>query len=398
MNRPFSADRPVGGPLARTEHRVVQQTWRDRVVQLRDRLLQSTRFQQWAAAFPLTRPIARARARQTFDICAGFVYSQVLFACVRLQLLESLASGPRETNALAIELGVPLESMRRLLAAATALRLVELRSGDRFGLGTLGAVVAGNAAIRAMVEHHGMLYADLADPVALLRGERSDTALARYWPYARAALPGALSDEMVAGYSRLMGTSHPLVASEILAAYSLRRHARLLDVGGGEGAFLIAAAAQAPALRLMLFDLPAVVARAQVRLAQAGLGAQSVVHGGDFLRDPLPRGADVISLIRVVHDHDDDVALALLRAVREALPAGGTLLLAEPMASTPGAQRMGDAYFGLYLLAMGQGRPRSAAELGSLVRRAGFTAVRMVGTRLPLQTRLLVARRPEPRE
>ena len=62
----------------------------------------------------------------------------------------------------------------------------------------------------------------------------------------------------------------------------------------------------------------------------------------------------------MLHDHDDAAALALLRAARAALPPDGTLLLAEPMAGTPGAEPMGDAYFGFYLLAMGSGRPRTA--------------------------------------
>ena len=54
----------------------------------RDRVLASPRFQAWAAAMPLTRPIARKRARALFDLCAGFVYSQVLVACVRRELHE----------------------------------------------------------------------------------------------------------------------------------------------------------------------------------------------------------------------------------------------------------------------------------------------------------------------
>ena len=46
----------------------------------------------------------------------------------------------------------------------------------------------GNPGIAAMVEHHAALYADLADPVALLRGDESDRRLARYWPYAARAV------------------------------------------------------------------------------------------------------------------------------------------------------------------------------------------------------------------
>jgi demethylspheroidene O-methyltransferase len=100
----------------------------------------------------------------------------------------------------------------------------------------------------------------------------------------------------------------------------------------------------------------------------------------------------VVSLVRIVHDHDDESALVLLRAVREALPGGGVLLLAEPMAGTPGAEPMGDAYFGFYLLAMGRGRPRTAAEIAQLLQKTGFGNVRSVPTPRPLLTGLTIAR------
>ena len=66
---------------------------------------------------------------------------------------------------------------------------------------------------------------------------------------------------------------------------------------------------------------------------------------------------------------------ALLTKVHAALPPGGTLLIAEPMAGTPGAEAMGDAYFGLYLWAMGSGRPRTAEAYRAMLRAAGFSRV-----------------------
>jgi demethylspheroidene O-methyltransferase len=260
----------------------------ERLRTLRDRLLASPRFQRWAAGFPLTRPIARRRARALFDLCAGFVYSQVLFACVRLRLCETLMEGPQTAAELAGRLSLPLAAAERLLAAAVSLRLAERRGGGRFGVGPLGAALSGTPGIGAMVEHHAMLYADLRDPVALLRGEAPETALSRYWPYATDAAPAALGAESVAGYSALMAASQPLVAADVLGAYPLRRHRCLLDLGGGEGAFLAEVAAAAPRLRLMLFDLPAVADRAWARFAASGLGDRVQVAGGDFRTDPLP--------------------------------------------------------------------------------------------------------------
>jgi demethylspheroidene O-methyltransferase len=182
-----------------------------------------------------------------------------------------------------------------------------------------------------------------------------------------------------------------LVSGEILDAYDLRRHRCLLDVGGGDGSFLCAAAARAPKLELTLFDLPAVAARAESRFAANGLGGRARAVGGDFARDSLPTGADVISLVRVVHDHDDAMVTKILAATRAALPTGGTLLLAEPMAGTSGAEAMGDAYFGLYLLAMGSGRARTPAVLTEFLHAAGFARVRQAATHTPLLTGLLVA-------
>ena len=365
--------------------------WRDRWLALRDRCLSSPVFQRRASAFLLTRPTARRHARELFDLVAGFVYSQVLLACVQLRLFEILAEGPQSLEVLAGRLDLPEESARRLLAAAVSLRLVEHRSGDRYGLGELGAPMVGNRAVAAMVEHHAALYADLADPVALLRADAGRGALAGYWPYADAQALGRLTGEHVATYSTLMAASQPLVADEIIDAYDLAKHQCLLDVGGGDGSFLAAAAARVPSLKLMLFDLPAVAERARARFQHAGLAQRACAFGGSFLTDALPQGADVASLVRVIHDHDDASAMTILRAVRQALPTHGRLLLAEPMSGTRGAEPMGDAYFGFYLLAMGKGRPRSATELIAMLGAAGFKTARRVPTRMPLQTQLIVA-------
>lgn len=357
----------------------------------RDRLLGSPRFLRFATGFPLTRPIARRRTRALFDLCAGFVYSQVLYACVELRLFDILAEGPQTSAALSRRLALSAEATERLLRAAVSLGLAERRGRGRYGLGAHGATLAGNPGISAMVRHHRLLYADLRDPVALLRGEAGDTELARYWPYAAGKDPGALGEERVAAYSALMSASQPMIAAEVLGAYPLQRHRCLLDVGGGDGSFLVAAAASAPKLCMILFDLPAVADRAEARVAAAGLSERTAIERGNFLTDDLPVGADIVSLVRVIHDHDDATALTILRAVRRCLPGDGHLLLAEPMADTRGAEAVGDAYFAFYLLAMGRGRARSKAELRDLLRTAGFSRIRQVPTANPLLTGVLLA-------
>ncbi|MBB4267893.1 methyltransferase [Roseospira visakhapatnamensis] len=359
---------------------------------LRDRLIARPAIQRWAAGFPVVRWKARRRARDLFDLCAGFVYSQVLLAVVRLRLCEVLAEGPIAVPALARRLGLTQEATARLLSATTVLLITEPRSRGRHGLGELGAALLGNPSIGAMVEHHTLLYADLADPVALLRGEGGATALSRYWAYVEADTPTAVSDAAVAEYSQLMAASQALIADDILAAFPPGGARHWLDLGGGEGIFARAVATRAPRTRVTLFDLPAVAARADEALRAAGMAGRVTVVGGDFLADPLPAEADVVSLVRVIHDHDDADALAILRAARRAVTADGRLLIAEPMAGTRGAETVGGAYFGFYLLAMGRGRARTPAELRAMLVRAGFTDVRTVRPRQVMLACLLTAR------
>lgn len=362
-----------------------------RLLAWRDRLLASARFQRRAVAFTPTRWLARRQASALFDLCAGFVYSQVLFACVRLRLFDLVADAPLSFDALCARLSLRPAAGEALLDAAVALRLLQRRAGG-YGLGMLGAALRGNPGVSAMVEHHALLYADLRDPVALLRGQ-AEPSLARFWAYASAPRPAELTAGDVAEYSALMAASQQLIADEVLDAYDVGRHRCLLDVGGGDGAFLAAVAVRAPRLRLMLFDLPAVAARSAARFDRPGIEGRFTAFGGDFLRDALPAGADLVSLVRVAFDHPDDVVLSILRAAWRALPPGGTLLLAEPMAGARGAETVGAAYFAWYLLAMGQGRPRSAPQLAALARAAGFTDLQPRRTHTPLQVSVLTARR-----
>jgi len=361
---------------------------------VRARLVANPKFQNWAARSPLTRFIARRRAKSLFDLCAGFVYSQTLYACVRLDLFAYLAERPRSSGEVGRAKNLSADSARRLLRAAASLKLLRALADDRFALDDLGAAMLGNPSIAAFVSHHAALYDDLRDPVALLRGE-TETKLSKFWPYAadRPGMPPSESSpEAVAPYSALMATSQEFIAEDVLGSLSLRPFDCLLDVGGGEGVFAAAAARRAPGLNVMLFDLPAVAERARARVNQMGLAGRIAVFGGSFLSDPLPEGADLVSLVRVLHDHDDESALAILAAVRRAMRPRGTLLVAEPMAETSGAESIGDAYFGFYLLAMGRGRARSAQSLENLLRQSGFARFERLRTPRPLLTSALLAR------
>ncbi|MFG5407507.1 methyltransferase dimerization domain-containing protein [Piscinibacter sakaiensis] len=83
-----------------------------------ERLRDDPAFRRWAESSRWTRWIARRRARELFDLVAGFVYSQVLLACVQLRLFERLQDGPLDADALAPRLGLAPDAVRRLCDAA----------------------------------------------------------------------------------------------------------------------------------------------------------------------------------------------------------------------------------------------------------------------------------------
>lgn len=358
----------------------LRRAWRG----LRNRLLASDRFRDVMAANILTRPVARREARALFDLCAGFVYSQVLASCVEIELFDRLAESPLSIDELAAAASLDRRAMTTLLRAAASLRLVEI-DGDGVALGPRGVAFRATPGLAAMVRHHALLYRDLADPLAMLRRGAGDH-LAGFWPY------GADRADGRSAYSALMAATQPMVAAEILAAHDMRRHRILLDLGGGDGAFLCAAASRAPGLALWLADLPDVAGAAEARFAASDVAGRARCIGLDIRRDALPRGADIATLIRVLHDHDDADAMAILRNARAALASGATLLIGEPMAQAPGAAPVGDAYFGFYLAAMGRGRPRKPGEIIAMARDAGFGEARVVPTRLPLIAGLVRAR------
>lgn len=372
-----AAGRPAPGPLARLLDRL--RVWRAARVA-------DPAFQARATAFPLTRPLVRARAVALHELVAGFVQSQVLAAFVELDLLARLARAPGSAEALAPALGLAPERAERLLLAGEALGLVARLSDGRFVLADLGAAALGAPGVAAMVRHHRLLYADLADPVALLRGER-ETRLSRFYGYTAGRSTHGMAPEEAAPYSALMAASQAMVAEETIASGALRGIRHLLDVGGGEGAFLAAALAADPALTGTLFDLPAVVARAD----PSRFPGRMRIAGGSFLSDSLPAGADAVSLVRVLYDHEDATVRALLASVRAALPRGGRLILSEPMAGGRRPNRAGDVYFAFYTLAMGTGRPRAPETLAALLVGAGFARVRVRRVRRPFITGVLTA-------
>ena len=348
----------------------------------RNRLTANPRFIAFAQAFPITRPIARRRSRQLFDLVAGFAYSQVLYTCVQLNLFERVGQFGKTLKTLSQIIGWNENQTLRLVKAAAALDLLELH-GDKVSLGIHGAALLGQPWIMRFIAHHHLFYEDLTDPIGLLSGEKPAHHLKSFWDYND-------DTKTKADYTALMAASQAAVAAEILSAYDFSKHDTVLDVGGGDGSFLRALGSKHPGIKRQLFDLPGVV---DIAKAHPG-NASTTTFSGHFTNDSLPEGADVVTLIRVAHDHDDDVVRLTLRNIYQCLRNGparpSALILAEQMSGNRATAPVTDAYFNLYFAAMGQGRTRTPAELIEMATEAGFSRHRQLPTRNPLITSVLI--------
>ncbi|PWG15822.1 methyltransferase [Salibaculum griseiflavum] len=356
------------------------------------RLVARSGFQRIAARLPISGAMARRDGAKIFDIMQGFVASQVLVALVEEGVLQDLLDGSGEPAELAAQRGVATDRIRTLLQAGAALGLLVQRRDGRFGLARRGAAILGVPGLTDMIRHNAAFYRDMADPSALLRSE-GGTELARIWPYVSGS-GDTISTAEAARYSELMARSQELVAEDTLRAVRLKGVRTLLDVGGGSGVFLAAALRRDRGLRGMLLDLPEVITQAEDRLRRNGLSGRVGLHPGSFRDGALPEGADAISLIRVLYDHDDATVRELLSKSHDALPPGGRLIISEPMAGEARPDRAGDLYFAFYTMAMGTGRARSPARIVALCEAAGFERAVVAPARRPYVTRVVTCERP----
>jgi C-methyltransferase len=163
----------------------------------------------------------------------------------------------------------------------------------------------------------------------------------------------------------------------ILGAYDFGRFKTIADIAGGRGHLLRAVLDATPAAEGILFELPGVVA------ALKPDGSRIVAHAGDFFIDPLPK-ADAYILMEVLHDWPDPEATAILRAIRQAAPAGARVLVIENVLAENRPDPRGHT-LDVIMLAVTGGRERTGSQLAGLLRTAGFGRPAVIDTGGPLR-------------
>lgn len=163
----------------------------------------------------------------------------------------------------------------------------------------------------------------------------------------------------------------------ILATYDFSRFGTVVDIAGGHGQLLGAILQQNPGVRGVLFDQPHVLEGAAETLAGLGVQDRCVTVAGSFF-ESVPAGEDAYLLKFILHDWDDDHALAILQTVRRAQAPGAIFLAIDRVLPEDRPPEVGVPVLDLHMLLMFEGKERTEREFRSLYERAGIRLSRIV--------------------
>ena len=317
------------------------------------------------------------------ELTSGFMATDAVYAAAKLGVADVLADGPRSAAEIAAETGSDPDAMRRLLRACATFGLFVEGPDEHFRLTPMGKGLRSGTAESLLPvvlmlgdpQYQGP-WGRLADTVETGRPAAELVFGKPMWDY--------LDDDpkFAAVVNNAMTCISALDWPTIAAVYDFTPYATIADIGGGHGELLARILAAAPGSKGVLQERAALISEAQTHLRQAGVLSRCRIEAGSFF-DTAPTDADLYVLRRVIHDWDDEQALAILSNVRHHMPPGSTLLLMEsvvPPGNTPHLAKTLD----LDMMIFVGGRERTEQQVDTLLQRAGFRITRILPTVSPI--------------
>jgi len=179
----------------------------------------------------------------------------------------------------------------------------------------------------------------------------------------------------IAGMQRNAKARAPLVV-KALGTAGVRR---ILDLGGGSGAYSIAFAKACPDVQCEILDIPEVVPLTSEYVSQAGVSAQVSLRAGDMLQDDFSSGYDLIMLNAICHMFSEEQNQDIFRRAHQALARNGRLVVQDFILNPDKTGPQHAALFSLNMLvATEAGASYSELEYTNWMNAAGFTDVRRI--------------------
>jgi hypothetical protein len=310
----------------------------------------------------------------------GYWISQAIHVAAKLGLADLLQDEPKSSEELARAAGADPRALYRLLRALASVGVFSEDEENRFRLTPLARYLQSGApgslrnyAIGLCEPWFWRPWGDLLYSVQTgqpafdhLYGMGSFEYFAQH-------------PEAATIYNEIMTAVMGQIAPAVVTAYDFSPFRKIVDVGGGHGALLVAILQANPALQGVLFDLPHVAQSTSQRLETVGLSARCELVSGDFFQG-VPAGGDSYILCQILHDWDDSRAVAILKNVHQALPTNGKVLIMEqviPAGNNPHPGKWAD----LTMLVRLGGRERTEAEFRRLLGQAGLAFSRVIPTK-----------------
>jgi 2-polyprenyl-3-methyl-5-hydroxy-6-metoxy-1,4-benzoquinol methylase len=330
------------------------------------------------------------------QLATGFWASKTLAAAHELDLFSYLSGTTGTTTpGIAAALAIEERPAEMLLTGCTALGLLDKHDG-RY----VNSPLAEEFLVRGKPDYFGgwvemldqRLYPGWGRLTEAIRTNRPTT-----WdPDRQSSLFEGEDPHLLSVFWEAMHALSTFTARDLGRALDLSGARRLLDVGGGSGAFDIELCRLYPSLTATVYELPKVCDIAADKIEAAGLSSRISTVAGDFFADSaLPDGDDTILLSMILHDWAEDRCRTILQKCWEALPSGGQVIIAELLVNDARTGPPTAALMSLNMLVETEGRNYTAGEYGAWLGDAGFQDVRTVWFEAAGANGAVVGRKPQ---
>jgi O-methyltransferase domain/Dimerisation domain len=318
------------------------------------------------------------------QIATGFWTSRALYVVAKLGIADRLEEGAEAAEALASACGVHAGSLLRVMRALASLGIFSETAEGLFQQTPLSRGLRSDAtgSLREFVVMLGEPESWLAWGDVMHSIRTGESAFEHVFGVPQFDYL-ATHPEAARNFDAAMVERGIAENEAVLAAWDFPQSGLVVDVGGGLGTLLAAVMRCRQGLNGTLFDVPHVVERALPLFEAQGLARRYQSVAGDFFTDPLPAGADLYLLKKVIHDWDDTQAVEILQACARAMSPTSRLLLIEPVIA-PGNDPSFAKMLDLFMLVWPGGRERTMPEHERIIAAAGLVLRRSLVTRSPL--------------
>jgi len=311
-------------------------------------------------------------------LVSGFRAYQMIVAACRLRIPDLVADAPRSAEELAAETGTLSAPLHRMLRGLAVWRVLEEMPDGKFGSTSLSDTFRsdkpGLRNMTIMLSEEG--YQAWGDLMFSLRTGKS--AYVHMYGKSHFDRIGE-NPELAEHFNAAMVEFSSRVAGTFAAVYDFTGARTVVDVGGGNGAVLMAVLQAHAGMHGILFDLAQGLVGADEKLAAGGVAERVTLQEGSFF-EAVPPGADVYMLKSIVHDWDDERALAILQACARAMHPTSRLVLLER--KLPERIENPDEAFttvmgDVHMMVVLGGKERTADEYRDLLAQAGLRLTSM---------------------